>query len=221
MNIDEKFELLHRLFNHLPMYQFKKEDIRKLNFSNGIYIVFEEGEIFQTIKRIVRVGTHRTPDRLLRRLEDHIKETGMSVFRKKIGCAILNKNNPNNQDLIDHWYAPSHKEYHLIDKAVLKNIQESVTSYIVNKMWFVAFEVPRTKKEERGTLFWEAKIIATIAQSKYCHQSINWLGNSVPVRISGLKPVKKYGLWLTKELDSEPLSDIEIKELKNILENNK
>jgi hypothetical protein len=198
----------------MELHRFELSDINRLGFNNGIYIVFEEGERFHDYKRIVRVGTHSKPYNLLTRLNIHRRNSGPSVFRRKIGCAIMNKANPKDTDII-HWF---HKDYSLINKDKLISIRKSVTEHIVKKMCFVAFEVNGTKKEEKGTLFWESKIIATIAQSANYRQSPDWLGNFMPVHINeALKPVKDYGLWLVDELESEPLSDVEIGELEKIV----
>jgi hypothetical protein len=215
MNVNEKCERLHQVFNTMRLCRFEPSDIKWLGFCNGVYIVFEEGESFHNYKRIVRAGSHSKPYNLLKRLNTHRRDGGSSVFRRKIGCAIMKKMNFDDIDIV-HWF---NKEYSLIDRAKLIKIRKSVTEHIVKKMSFVAFEIKGTKKEERGTLFWEAKIIATIAQSADCRQSADWLGNFMPVYINdALKPVKEYGLWLADELESEPLSDAEIEELEKILE---
>ena len=58
---------------------------------NGLYILFEEGEVGHGRNRIVRVGTHIGSNRLRKRLDDHfVKESkDRSIFRKNIGRAIL------------------------------------------------------------------------------------------------------------------------------------
>jgi hypothetical protein len=214
MNINEKCERLHRLFNSMKLHRFELSDINRIDFCNGIYIVFEEGERFHDYKRIVRVGTHSKPGNLLDRLNDHCPDGGTSVFRRKVGCAIMNKTNHDDIDM-DRWF---NKEYSLIDKDKLTSIRKSVTEHIVKKMSFVVFEVKGTKKEERGSLFWEAKIIATIAQSDDCRQSKDWLGNFIPVHINNaLKPVKEYGLWLKNGVKGKSLTDDEIIELEHIV----
>jgi hypothetical protein len=197
----------------MKLHRFELSDINQIGFCNGVYIVFEEGERFHDYKRIVRVGTHSQPCNLLKRLKTHRRNSGSSVFRRKIGCAIMNKTNPDDIDMI-HWF---NKDYSLIDKDKLTKIRKSVTEHIVKKMRFVAFEVKGTKKEERGSLFWEAKIIATIAQSANCRQSKDWLGNFIPVHINELRPVKEYGLWLKNGVKGKSLTDDEIIELENIV----
>jgi len=59
--------------------------------SDGLYVLFEEGERGHGTDRIVRIGTHRGDGRLPLRLEEHfLKENkDRSIFRKNIGRALL------------------------------------------------------------------------------------------------------------------------------------
>ena len=57
---------IHTLFNSLPRYNW--EQISDIPFQNGIYIVFENGERYHGMNRIVRVGTHRSEGRLKQRM---------------------------------------------------------------------------------------------------------------------------------------------------------
>lgn len=84
---------LHELFCTMPRYTW--EQISEIQFTNGIYLVFEKGERYHNMDRIVRVGTHTSADRLKKRLRDHfVKEDhDGSIFRKNIGKAILNAYN--------------------------------------------------------------------------------------------------------------------------------
>ena len=82
---------LHHLFQERPLcrFPFEPNDIPQ----NGIYILFEQGEVAHGTNRIVRVGTHTGDKQLRSRLEQHfIKENkDRSIFRKNIGRAILNR----------------------------------------------------------------------------------------------------------------------------------
>ena len=53
---------LHCLFNHLP--RFRWDSIDRVGFDDGIYIIFEDGESYYGMDRIVRVGTHDSDGRL-------------------------------------------------------------------------------------------------------------------------------------------------------------
>lgn len=68
---------------------------------NGIYILFEKGELAHSTDRIVRIGTHTGNNKLWSRLKEHLNENkDRSIFRKNIGRALLNKDN---DPFIEQW----------------------------------------------------------------------------------------------------------------------
>jgi aspartate oxidase len=73
---------IHNLFNNLKRinFPFDNSDIPK----NGIYILFEKGELAHNHDRIVRIGTHTGRDQLLSRLKQHFinENKDRSIFRK-------------------------------------------------------------------------------------------------------------------------------------------
>jgi len=81
---------LHMLFNGLPRFDWKMID--QIPYQNGIYIMFEKGESYHSMDRIVRIGTHRGQGRLLERLRDHFvrEDADSSILRKNIGRTFLN-----------------------------------------------------------------------------------------------------------------------------------
>jgi hypothetical protein len=215
MTTNEKCARMHTIFNSMKRLRFEISEIAGLGFKNGIYIIFEEGEEAHGGDRIVRVGTHKKHDRLQGRLNDH--RNGSSIFRRTIGGAIMNKWNPSDPEM-ELWYR---KKYKFINPIHYQKIRNAVSSHIINKTSFVAFAVEGIKKEERGTLFWEAKLIATIAQCNNCYPSENWLGNYVPTKFGNWDIVKTLGLWLSDETDSSVLSDVEFLELERLVETSK
>jgi hypothetical protein len=104
-----------------------------------------------------------------------------------------------------------------MDKKILQITRNTVTEHITQKTSFVAFEVIGTSKEEKGTQFWESKIIATISQCNECFPSKDWLGYYLPGNLGELNLAKKLGLWLTDEVNSPILSDEELLELERIV----
>ena len=60
---------------------------------NGIYVLFERGEVAHGANRIVRVGTHTGDDQLRSCLRQHflLENKDRSIFRKNIGRAPLNR----------------------------------------------------------------------------------------------------------------------------------
>ena len=62
---------IHKVFNDLIEYSFPfdQKEIPK----NGIYILFEKGENFNGLKRIVRVGTHTGNNQLQSRINQRYR----------------------------------------------------------------------------------------------------------------------------------------------------
>ena len=86
------YENLHILFNNLKRisYPYDETNISK----NGIYILFEKGEHYKDLDRIVRIGSHTGNNRLLTRINEHyIKDDHRdSIFRKHLGRCFLTIN---------------------------------------------------------------------------------------------------------------------------------
>ncbi|MDR0521726.1 MAG: DUF123 domain-containing protein [Planctomycetaceae bacterium] len=192
-------------------FPFKKDKIP----DNGIYILFESGEIAHSVDRIVRVGTHRGENRLYSRLEEHFSKENKdrSILRKNIGMAILNKNN---DSFLKYWEidltTKAAKEKYLkeIDMEKQKRIEKEVTNYIQSNISFVVFGIDDQK--DRSIL--EKSIISTISLCNKCKQSEGWLGNYSPK-----EKIMESGLWLEQGLGQTPLNDKEINYMENIIIN--
>ncbi|MDR1788180.1 MAG: hypothetical protein LBR16_07005 [Treponema sp.] len=208
MTTNEKCERLHTLFNSMKRRYFTPDDIRSLGFTDGVYIVFEEGEKAHGADRIVRVGSHRKAGNLQKRLNQHRRDAGGSVFRRKVGCALLHKANPRDPDIV-HWFQ---KDYHSFAPDALARVRSQVTGHITGKMSFVAFEV-----KDGSQLAWESRLIATIAKCDQCRQSAQWLGNSIPTNLGDLRKVKGSGLWLQNGVGDMPLTDAELAQLERMV----
>ena len=195
---------LHRLFNDLPRYQW--DTIDKVSFDNGIYIVFEKGEYYYGMDRIVRVGTHTSDRRLQKRLKDHFisKNKDGSIFRKNIGKALLNESN---HPYLTVWSMDSSDKQNVIDKVgdsfnlvTQKSIEEEVSSYIQSNISFTCFHVPHKEDRER----FENAIIASLNNSLDFHSTNKWKGVYSPE-----KEIAESGLWLKKGLNEPLLSESE------------
>ena len=182
----------------------------------GIYINFEEGEKIEGEDRIVRIGTDTGNNQLHSRLFQHFENENQrrSIFRKNIGRCFLNKEN---NTYLKYWELPltskAEKEKNLkyIDFDFEQKIEQRISSFIQDNFSFCVFQVDN--KEDR--LFWESKIIATIAQSGIRPTS-NWLGNYSPK-----SKIKQYGLWQIQQLMNPPLTLNEFEKLKDIIINNR
>jgi len=209
--MSENCDKLHRWFSSLKKlkFPFSEKDLPP----NGIYILFERGEIAHGTNRIVRIGTHRGNNQLRSRLKQHfIKENkDRSIFRKNIGRALLNKNK---DPFLKHWELDlttrnaKDKYSNLIDFEKQKEIEKRVTKYIQDNFSFVVFQIDNKDKR----LEVESKIISTVSLCDECKPSPNWLGLSSPK-----EKIKESGLWLVNELYKEALSDKDMVELKRHL----
>ena len=123
---------LHKLFNVMP--RFRWDTISTIDFDSGIYVVFETGETYCGMDRIVRVGTHRSDGRLRARLKDHFYDENKdgSIFRKNIGRAILNKNH---SPYLEIWNTDTSKKDSIIgiagyDATFQKKVETTETQSI-------------------------------------------------------------------------------------------
>jgi len=187
---------LHKLFNSMP--QFRYDTIHSIGFDNGIYILFEKGETYQGFNRIVRVGTHRSDNRLRARLKDHFikKNKDGSIFRKNIGRALLNKVGSNylsvwNLDSSVKGFADNR-----YDAKIEKIVEDEISKYFSNNFYFICF--PVQSSEERLRL--EEGIIATLNTTADFKSSANWFGNNSPEH-----EIVNSGMWLKQGLDGIPL----------------
>ncbi len=139
----------------------------------------------------------------------------MSVFRKNIGRALLNRDK---DPFLEQWEidltSRKAKEKHLAlpdfekQKEKQKEIETRVSQYIQANFSFVVIEV----KEKEKRLELESKIISTISLCDECRPSSDWLG-----LFSSREKISKSGLWLVNELYKEPLSDEDMQLIKNLV----
>ncbi|EHL05566.1 hypothetical protein HMPREF0322_03786 [Desulfitobacterium hafniense DP7] len=194
---------LHELFNSMP--RFRWNTIDSISFNSGIYIVFEDGEKYHHLDRIVRVGTHRSDGRLRGRLKDHFLRENKdgSIFRKNIGKAILNKNN---HPYLSAWSMNTSKPDivaqlgNRYDPVFQENLEQQISSHIRKHFSFVYF--PVSTEAERLRL--EEGIIATLNASPDFVASPEWRGQYSPER-----EIMQSGLWLKEGLNGMPLSEVE------------
>jgi hypothetical protein len=198
---------IHKLANGLQRHFFPFED--HLIPPNGLYILFQTGELGHNQDRIVRVGTHTGERQLKARLKQHFitPNKDRSIFRKNIGRAVLNKRNDHYLQYwdIDLTTRKARDEYDSkINHEYQKEIEMEVSRYIQDNFSFVVFEVDDKIKR----LSIESKLISTISLCDECNQSYGWLGNN-----STKSKIVDSGLWLVNELYKTPFTSHEIAEL--------
>lgn len=135
---------LHHLFVQLPQFRFPF-DARKIPL-NGIYVLYEEGELGHGVDRIVRIGTHTGINQLRSRLEQHFlrENKDRSIFRKNIGRAILFRDGDPSLsqwelDLTTHEAKEQYKG--LVDIKKQKEVEKRVTDYIRFAFSFAVFQI--------------------------------------------------------------------------------
>lgn len=170
---------------------------------NGIYILFQKGEVGHNGDRIVRVGTHTGNNQLRSRINQHFlnENKDRSIFRKNIGRCILNMNDDPYLPIweLDLTAKECRDKYeHLIDKDYQIAIEKKITNYLQENFYFGVIRVD--DKEERLNL--ESKIISTVSSCSECKKSNDWLGNYSPK-----EKIRESGLWLVNELYKKPLEE--------------
>lgn len=204
-------EQLHQIFNSLPRHSFPLNNSLP---SNGIYILFEIGEKFIRLDRIVRIGTHTGNGRFVERLKDHFEKEKQrnSIFRKHIGRCLLNKNN---NPYITCWDLPFKKvedkarNKDKVDLNYEKKYELMITDYIRNNFSFVVIPNVNTEPDR---LSFEASLISTIAQETVSFPSQNWLGKHHP------DPIISNGkLWNIHHLNDQALSTEQIQKIKTFI----
>ncbi len=196
---------IHEIVWKLPRHRFPFED-RDIP-TNGIYVLFEEGESGHGGDRIVRVGTHTGKNQLRSRLKQHFltENKDRSIFRKNIGRAILSKYS---DPFLEHWNldlttrAKREQYQDIVDSEHRSQIEKRVSAYIQDGFSFSAFSVDN--KEDRLRV--ESKLISTVSWCDKCEPSSAWLGMYSPKQ-----KIRDSGLWLVNELYKTAFSDSDIK----------
>lgn len=203
---------LHLITRQLELHSFPFDPT--LIPKNGIYILFENGEMAHDGNRIVRIGTHTGDNQLRDRLAQHFlrENKDRSIFRKNIGRAILTRaNDPFLSDWNLDLTTSAAKNLHAarIDRPKQESTEQAVTTYMRAHLRFVTFEVG--DKEKR--LLWEARIISTVSRCDNCRPSSGWLGNFSPS-----KKIRESGLWQVNQLHRVPFSTGEFAEFNRAID---
>lgn len=212
--MSDECETVHRVVNELERHRFPFEKLRIP--SNGIYLLFQEGENGHQQERIVRIGTHTGESQLRSRLMQHFlnENKDRSIFRKNIGRALLYQRN---DSFLKYWELDlttrkaKEKYASLIDHDYQKKIEGLVGQYIQDNFSFSTFEVKN--KVERLEI--ESKLISTVSWCDECIPSNNWLGNSSPK-----EKIIKSGLWQENETYKTPFDAEGVEHLSRLIRDN-
>ncbi|MBI5791640.1 MAG: hypothetical protein HZA63_09210 [Rhodocyclales bacterium] len=191
---------LHQALRALERHRFPFDPKRIL--SNGLYVLFEKGEISHGGDRIVRVGTHTGEAQLRSRLKQHFitPSKDRSIFRKNIGRALLNRNH---DPFIREWEfdlttrKAKDELGPLVDLKKQAEVERQVSAYIQEQFEFVVI----AEGEKSARLDLEAKLVSTVSHCRDCGPSTSWFGLSSPK-----DKIRESGLWQVNELYGEGLS---------------
>lgn len=185
----EACEKIHEIFRDRQAFSFPYPENEIPD--NGIYALFEKGEVAHGGDRIVRFGTHRGEDQLPGRIEEHFitENKDRSIFRKNIGRALLNREKDPflkdwNLDLTSRAMREEHEDR--IDLEKQKRVERRVSDSIQQNFSFSVLEVP--DPADRNRL--ESRLIATVSLCPSCGPSGCWLGRWSPKR-----KIRESGLW--------------------------
>jgi len=135
---------LHQILGGIPAHSFPYQESKIPK--NGIYVLFEDGELAHGTSRIVRIGTHTGNNQLRSRLKQHFlnEKKDRSIFRKNIGrCLLKREDDP----FLEFWefdltsHAAKAEYAAKIDFKKQNEIEKRVSEYIQGHLRFVAFEV--------------------------------------------------------------------------------
>lgn len=202
--MSEACEKLHRWANSLP--RLNSSHAEGTIPTNGIYLVFEKGELAHGGDRIVRVGTHTGDGNLPKRLYEHLYKPNKdrSIFRKHIGRCLLA-----DDPFLEQWNfdltskANKAKYADFVDFSLQQEVELRVSKYINQNLQFVVF--PIEGKERRLEL--EESLLATIDCCTGCGPSKNWLG------LKHQAAVIRKGLWNVQGFGGRPLTVAEVESL--------
>ncbi|PKP13756.1 MAG: hypothetical protein CVU08_03830 [Bacteroidetes bacterium HGW-Bacteroidetes-3] len=206
------YDYIHEYFNNQERFSFpyNKKHLKETTESNGLYVLFEKGEKYNGLDRIVRIGSHDGNDRLIKRLGNHFnsKIHRTSVFRKHIGRCFLNIKN---DEYLEHWNRPFkskiEKKLHgeFVDLEYEKIYEKQITSHINENLSFAI--IPKIfDKLKRDRI--EEGLISSLNKSDKKISSENWLGNFHPDQ-----RIRNSKIWNIEYLKHQPLNLNEFREL--------
>lgn len=170
--------------------------------SNGVYLVYEEGELFEGRPRIVRIGTHRAQDGLRRRLRYHVGgNKNSSIFRKHLGSAVLKRLGYAGEE-IARWMRQDTRGW--------RDVEKTITVELETRFTFSCLRIDNTS-ERMGM---ERRLIASLTCLDYSPASDQWIGN-----LAWSPVVRSCGMWNSQHVaDSDRLDEGGLRELGVLVE---
>lgn len=176
---------------------------------DGVYFLFEKGELGHGMDRIVRIGSHTGQGNLAARLREHLTlNKDRSIFRKHIGRALLKRQNDPYAEIWEIDFTTREereKKGHLRNESRQQEIEAAVSAYIEKNFRVCVISMP----DADAAIELEELCIATVASCDECSASISWLG-----RAATHEKIRESGLWQiqhlngSRHLTSEHLEEI-------------
>lgn len=189
---------LHHALTHLP--RFRREELSRVP-KNGIYVLFEKGEVGHDVERIVRIGTHTGQGNLAVRIREHLytPNKDRSIFRKHIGRCLLAADPFLAQWQLDLTTRAARTAWaDTLDKDRLKDVENEVTQYMANSFSFCVLQF----EAQADRLHYEQRLLSTVFDCRDCGPSEGWLGRSHP----SSELMRRSGLWNVQGLRGAVLS---------------
>lgn len=151
---------LHKLFNSMPRYN--AESLEYVSVSNGIYILFQQGEKYGLIDRIVGVGIDYQGETLKTQLQKELiaGDKNFSPLRFQLGESMLNHCK---SLYLAKWENKGYNNKFDKNRSEEKIMEEKISSFIKNEISFIYFAVDN--KEKKIQL--RNKIINTLYHDKF------------------------------------------------------
>jgi len=157
---------------------------------NGVYLVYEEGELFEGRPRIVRIGTHRAQDGLRRRLRYHVGgNKNSSIFRKHLGSALLKRLGYAGEE-IARWMRQDTRGW--------RDVEKAITLELETRFSFSCLHIEDAPERMRT----ERQLIASLTCLDYSPASDHWTGN-----LAGSLVVRSCGMWNTQHVGGSDALD--------------
>ena len=159
---------------------------------SGIYFFFERGEVVPwrggRTDRVVRIGSHKRDGRLRERLSYHYQTRRLSVFRKHVGGALLQRDNPSD---------PRLKTWLRGDGPSLPAVEARVDQRLRDDFSYACLRVDN----QRDRVELERGLIALVARHSPGEPSPTWLG-----RYAVAERIRCSGLWNTQHVNGDRLT---------------
>lgn len=187
------YQELHLLLHSLPRrrYPYKGGE------GDGFYLLYEKGEKTSFgMARIVRVGNYSGTGRLFSKREEGGFPSERSVFRRHIGCSLLQKEGKE--------AALFSFSSHTGNQAAAQKmaLERRITHYLRENFSFVI--LPFLADEEVSKRLYTG-LIALLAQAEERSCSQKWLGRWHPE-----EKIRSACLWNIKHTTAKPLSPPEL-----------